>query len=229
MDNLLIKLLLAVLFALFPFSEAPGAAWEKGKGAETAGLPKLAYKDGSLVNVGAEALLRVEIVEPFYRYIGDIAAGQKAPIPDIATKFTVQYSAKKWLGGYETMKETFIPGLSSKGPAVGLDIKTCLRGDILIVKVFSEEEISAVFIEILSDIPVRISEDRVRYVLSSVGVEEQNIKRGPEARFRLCLLQEQEFYKVPIQVTFVYKEVVYDKMFFFSFKRKEFNDADETP
>jgi len=80
-------------------------------------------------------------------------------------------------------------------------------------------------LEILSDIPIKISDDRTRFVLSSVGVRGQNLKRGPEADFKLYLLVDQKFYKVPVQITYVFGGCAYDKFFIFSFKKEEFKDA----
>jgi hypothetical protein len=123
------------------------------------------------------------------------------------------------------MKESFIPIVDSKGPDVGLDVQAELKGDTLSIKVSAVDKISGIFIEVLSDIPIKISDDRTRYILSNVGVRGQSLKRGPEADFKLYLLTEQEFYKVPIQITYVFQGCVYDKFFTFSFKREEFNNA----
>jgi len=143
----------------------------------------------------------------------------------IKTKFTVQYTAKQWIGEYEIMKETFIPEIKTKTPPAVLDVKAQLKGNTLSIKVSSQDKISDIFIEILSDIPIKISDDRTRFVLSSVGVRGQNLKRGPEADFKLYLLVDQKFYKVPVQITYVFGSCVYDKFFIFSFKKEEFKDA----
>ncbi|MFC1621598.1 hypothetical protein ACFL2G_04780 [Candidatus Omnitrophota bacterium] len=183
---------------------------------------KLIYKQGHLINIGEEALLSVEIVSPFYRYLGDILKEEKINVSDIKTKFTVQYTIRAWIGEYETMSETFIPTLDSRGPDVGLDVKVCLEDKNLFIKVTSVDKITDIFIEILQDIPIKISEDRVRYTLSSVGIMGQNLKRGPEAKFKLYLLTDQDFYKVPIQITYVFQGSLYDKIFTFSFKKEYF-------
>lgn len=187
-------------------------------------IAKLVYEEGFLINAGEEDLLRVEIISPFYRYLGDILKGRKINISDIKTKFTVQYTIKQWIGEYETMEETFIPVYSQQGPDPGLEVICSLDKDTLNIKVASVEKISSVFIEILSDIPVKISNDRVRYILSTVGVSGQSLQKGPEASFKLYLLSEQDYYKVPIQITYIFQGSVYDRVFFFSFKKEDFNN-----
>src|SRR3989338_6198763 len=77
-------------------------------------LTKLIYKDGHLINIGEEDLLRAEIISPFYRYLGDIEKDKTVNIKDIKTKFTARYTIKQWIGEYETMTETFIPIFDSK-------------------------------------------------------------------------------------------------------------------
>ena len=192
---------------------------------QTRKLIKLIYKEGYLINQGEQDLLRAEITAPFYRYLGDIPQGAKVNVSDIKTKFTVQYTAKQWIGEYEIMKETFIPEIKQKAHPASLNVQTKLKGNTLSVKVSSQDKISDIFIEILSDIPIKISEDRTRFVLSSVGVRGQNLKRGPEADFKLYLLVDQKFYKVPVQITYVFGSCAYDKFFIFSFKKEEFKDA----
>lgn len=187
-------------------------------------IAKLIYEEGFLINAGEEDLLRVEIISPFYRYLGDIQKGRKINISDIKTRFTVQYTIKQWIGEYETMEETFIPVFNQQGPDPGLEVNCSLDKDTLNIKVTSAERITAVFIEILSDIPVKISNDRVRYILSTVGVSGQSLQKGPEARFKLYLLSEQAYYKVPIQVTYIFQGSVYDRVFFFSFRKEDFNN-----
>ena len=187
-------------------------------------IAKLIYQDGCLINKGEEALLNVEITEPFYRYIGNMQINTSVDVSYIKTKFTVQYTARQWAGANETMKETFIPRLDRPDMETGLDVQAYLQGNSLRIIVSSARNISDVFIEVLSDIPIRISDDRVRYILSSVGIKGQNLKRGLVANFNLCLLQDQAFYKVPVQVTYVYGGVSYDKVFSFSFKKEDFKD-----
>ncbi len=193
---------------------------------QTKKLIKLIYsEDGYLANAGEEDILRVEITSPFYRYIGNMPRGKMVDISDIKTKFTVQYTARQWLGGYEIMTQSFIPVIGRHAKDAGLDIKAELRKNVLIVDVKSESEISDIFIEILSDIPIKISNDRVRYILSSVGAIGQNLKRGPNAEFKLTLLNYQEFYIVPIQITYVFEGRVYNQVFTFSFKTGDFIHA----
>ena len=198
--------------------------------AQTDSLPrgrdivKLIYQDGCLVNKGEEALLSVEIIEPFYKYIGNMQVNASVDVSYVKTKFTVQYTARQWIGANETMKQTFIPRLDRPEMETGLDVQAYLQENSLRVIVSSAKNISDVFIEVLSDIPIKISDDKIRYILSSVGVNGQNLKRGPIANFKLCLLQDQEFYKVPLQVTYVYGGVSYDRVFYFSFKKEDFKD-----
>ncbi len=187
-------------------------------------IAKLVYEEGFLINAGEEDLLRVEIISPFYRYLGDIPKGRKINVSDLKTRFTVQYTIKQWIGEYETMNETFIPAFNNQGPDVGLEVICSLDKDTLTVKVTSNEKISGVFIEILSDIPIKISNDRIRYILSAVGVSGQSLQKGPEAGFKLYLISDLAYYKVPVQITYIFQGSVYDRVFFFSFKKEDFNN-----
>ena len=217
------RLLCIILIILFIGIGLLGA---KEDSRQTKRLIKLIYsEEGCLVNAGEEDILNVEIISPFYRYIGNMAKEKRVDVSDIKTKFIVQYTARQWLGGYETMTESFIPLIKQHTEDIGLDIKAELKKNVLIVNVYSKDKISDIFIEVLSDIPIKISNDRVRYVLSSVGVEGQNLKRGPHAEFRLSLLSYQEFYAVPIQVTYVFEGRVYNQVFTFSFRTKDFIHA----
>jgi len=190
-------------------------------------MTKLIYEKGFLINEGKEDLIYAEIISPFYRYLGDIKKNQRVDVSDIKTKFTVQYTIKQWIGEYETMKETFIPLLENQGPDIGLEINSTLDKDTLTIRVTTAEKLKDIFIEILSDIPIKISNDRIRYVLSSVGVNGQSLKNGSQASFKLILLADQDYYKVPIQITYIYQGSVYDRMFFFSFKKEDFLNADK--
>ncbi|MEW6008229.1 MAG: hypothetical protein AB1629_01155 [Candidatus Omnitrophota bacterium] len=190
---------------------------------------KLIYDGRYLINTGKKDILHLEIIFPFYRYLGGLKQGQRINVSNIKTKFTVQYTVKEWIGEYKTMKETFVPLIEPKGPDVGLDVKADLKGDILKIKVSSAEKIQDIFIEILSDISVKISNDRIRYVLSSVGVVGQNLKRGPEADFKLYLITDQPYYKVSIQITYVFQGAVYDKVFSFSFRKEDFTNGSTSP
>lgn len=187
-------------------------------------IAKLIYQDGYLVNKGEEVLLNVEIIEPFYRYFGSIQRNASVDVSYMRTKFTVQYTARQWIGVNETMKQTFIPRLKNPELDIGLDVESHLNRNMLRIIVTSDRKITDIFIEALPDIPVKISDERVRYVLSSVGIEGQNLKKGPIANFKLCLLLDKEFYRIPVQVTYVYEGVCYDKVFFFAFKRQDFED-----
>jgi len=210
------------LIAVFFIAINPSFAEEEAPKMKS--LIKLIYKDGHLMNIGEEDLLRAEIISPFYRYLGDIEKDKTVNIKDIKTKFTVRYTIKQWIGEYETMTETFIPIFDSKGPDVGLDVKVELIDKSLVIKVASVDRITDIFIEILSDIPIKISNDRVRYVLSNVGVIGQSLQSGPEATFKIHLLTEQDFYKVPIQITYIFQGSNYDRIFTFSFRREDFKE-----
>ncbi|MFH1645055.1 MAG: hypothetical protein ABIB11_01405, partial [Candidatus Omnitrophota bacterium] len=58
-------------------------------------LIKLIYSDGFLINTGEEDLLKVEVVKPFYSFIGDIPKDKMVNISDIKTKFTVQFTVRQ--------------------------------------------------------------------------------------------------------------------------------------
>lgn len=194
---------------------------------ETAGrrASQLIYEEGHLINRSGKDILDLAVVSPFYKYIGNIPKGEKINVSYIKNRFTVEYAISPWKGEYKIMKESFTPEFSAKGPDAGLDIEVKLNGDLLVVKAAAVEKINDIFIEVLSDIPIKISEDRTRYILSSVGVRGQNLKRGPQASFKIDLLIDQEFYKVPIQITYLFQGGVYDKVFFFSFRKEDFNNA----
>jgi len=200
--------------------QKPG--WEKK-------MINLIYEKGYLVNEGSEDLINAEIISPFYRFIGSIPGGNRVNVSDIKTKFTIKFTSRKWLGEVETMKKTFIPEYESTGLEHGLKVITKLIGDLLNVKVTSSEEIKDIFIEILSDIPIKISEDRVRYILSSVGVKGQNLKVGPETSFRLYLINDRPFYKLPVNISYVYNGFIHERVFFFSFTKEEFGNEVTTP
>ena len=208
------------LIAAFFIAINPSFAEEEA--VKTKNLTKLIYKDGHLINVGEEDLLRVEIISPFYRYLGDIEKDKSVNIPDVKTKFTVRYTIKQWIGECETMTQSFIPVFDTKGPDAGLEVNINLKDDTLSVKVTSIDKISDISIEILSDIPIKISSDRVRYVLSNVGIIGQSLQSGPESTFKIHLLTDQDFYKVPIQITYIFQGSHYDKMFTFSFRKEDF-------
>lgn len=188
-------------------------------------LTKLAYEDGNLINVGEEPILKSEIISPFYKYLGDIAKGEKINVNYIRTKFTVQYLLPSGLAEYEQIKQTFIPIFKEAVPDIGLDITSSLKGERLYVKVSSKKDISNVNIEILPDIPIRISHDRIRYIISSVGVEGQNIAFSHEADFGIILLQDKEIYKIPIQIHYKFAGLDYKKLIFYTFRKEAITDA----
>lgn len=209
-----------ILLMLFALAGLSSAAEEPQKASL---LIKLIYEEGYLINAGQEAVLAAEVVNPFYRYLGDIPPGKRINVSDIKTKFTVQYSARQWIGGYEVMNETFIPTIGTNQSPANLDVKAELKGFTLFVRVSSPENISSVFIEVPPDIPIKIADDRIRYVLSNIGVRGQNIKSGPAAQFELFPLSDQPFYQVPIQVTYVYQGQACDRFLTFSFKKEDLN------
>lgn len=186
---------------------------------------KIVCKEGYLVNVGEERALRCEIIRPFYRYLGDIGQEEKIDVRDINVRFTVQYLTPSGLGEYTKMQEEFIPVYEEKGPDIGLVINCLLQDEILTVNVVSSRNIGSVFIEIPQDIPIKISEDRERYILSSVGVSGQNLQSGRVVKFKLLLLKDEPVYRVPILISYAYKGAYYEKLVFYSFRKEDFSDA----
>lgn len=213
---------------LICFTAISSSFAEENKNPQTR-INYLIYERGWLINQGNQDILRAAVISPFYKYLGDIPRGGKVNLSFIRNKFTVECTLKFWIGEYETMQETFIPNIYPRGPDVGLDMKAELKGDVLSVSITSAEKIQDIFIELLPDIPVKISNDRTRYVLSSVGTIGQNLKRGPQAEFKLCLIAEQKFYKLPVQITYVFRGSVYDRVFTFSFRKEDFSNESTDP
>lgn len=181
----------------------------------------VAYRDGSLINVGDEMAARCEVVEPFYRYLGDLPPGGRVNVAFLKTRFTLQYLTPAGLSRWRRIKETFWPKVEWELPEIGLDIRCELKGLTLSVRVSALKPITNVAIEIPPDVPIRIANDRVRYVQSPIGVAGQNIVFGVQATFPLLLLQERPSYAVPIQITFDYQGIRYEKLLFYSFTRAE--------
>lgn len=179
------------------------------------------YRDGSLINVGDEVAMRCEITEPFYRYLGDLPSGGKVNVSFLKTRFTLQCLTPAGLAKWRRIKETFYPTVDWQMPEIGLEIVCELRGLTLEVTVRSIKPITNTAIEVLPDVPVRIANDRVRYVQSPVSVAGQHTVFGSEAAFALLLLEERTSYSVPIQVSFEYQGVRYEKLILFSFAREE--------
>lgn len=179
------------------------------------------YRDGALINVGDEVAARCEIVEPFYRYLGDLPPGGKVNVSFLKTRFIAQYLTPAGLAKWRRIKETFYPKVEWELPEIGLEVVCELRGLTLEVTVRSLKPVTNVAIEVLPDLPVRISNDRVRYVQSPVSVAGQHIVFGSEAVFALLLLEERPSYSVPVQVSFEYGGILYEKLVLFSFAREE--------
>ncbi len=204
-----------------------GAAWaaEDDDGSKVMRIYKPAghviYRDGSLLNVGDEVAMRCEITEPFYKYLGDLPPGGKVNVSFLKTRFTAQYLTPAGLAKWRRIKETFYPKVEWDLPEIGLEVVCELRGLTLEVTVRSLKPVTNTAIEVLPDVPVRISNDRVRYVASPVSVAGQHVVFGPEAGFALLLLEERPSYSVPIQVSFEYQGVRYEKLVLFSFAREE--------
>ena len=177
------------------------------------------------MNQGSQAALNAEIVSPFYRYIGDLRENETADVRDIKTKFTLQYLTPQGLAEYEQKKEIFIPVFEADFSDIGLSIICSLSEDVLFVRLDTEADITDVCIEIPQEIPVRISKDHSRYILSSVGVLGQNLKTGKEAGFKLTRLRRLDFYTIPVSISFNYKYKQYEKLFLFSFTRDEVEHA----
>ena len=204
-----------------------GAAWaaEDDDGSKVMRIYKPAghviYRDGSLINVGDEVAMRCEITEPFYKYLGDLPPGGKVNVSFLKTRFTAQYLTPAGLSKWRRIKETFYPKVEWDLPEIGLEVVCELRGLTLEVTVRSVKPVTNTAIEVLPDVPVRISNDRVRYVASPVSVAGQHVVFGLEAGFSLLLLEERPSYSVPIQVSFEYQGVRYEKLVLFSFAREE--------
>jgi hypothetical protein len=178
-------------------------------------------RDGSLINVGDEMAAHCEIIEPFYRYLGELPPGGSVNVSSIKTRFVVQYLTPAGLAKWRRIKETFYPTVDWELPEIGLEVVCELRGLTLEATVNSIKPITNVAIEVLPDVPVRISNDRVRYVQSPVSVAGQHVVFGSEAVFALLLLEERPTYSVPIQVSFEYQGIRYEKLVLFSFAREE--------
>lgn len=179
------------------------------------------YRDGSLINVGDEVAARCEVIEPFYRYLGDLPPGGKVNVSMLKTRFTAQYLTPAGLAKWRRVKETFYPTVDWELPEIELEVACELRGLTLEVAVRSLKPITNVAIEVLPDTPIRISNDRVRYVQSPISVAGQHVVFGSEAGFALLLLEERPTYSVPIQVSFDYGGIRYEKLVLFSFAREE--------
>ena len=179
------------------------------------------YRDGALLNVGDEVAMRCEITEPFYRYLGDVPPGGKVNVSFLKTRFTAQYLTPAGLAKWRRIKETFYPKIEWDLPEIGLEVVCELRGLSLEVTIRSLKPVTNAAIEVLPDIPIRISNDRVRYVQSPVSVAGQHTVFGSEAGFALLLLEERPSYSVPIQVSFEYQGVRYEKLVLFSFAKEE--------
>ncbi|MDP3723936.1 MAG: hypothetical protein Q8R91_10680 [Candidatus Omnitrophota bacterium] len=217
------KLLVAALVALAWLP--PAWAAEDGQSPGVLRIHKPAghviYRDGSLLNAGDEVAARCELVEPFYRYLGDVPPGGKVSVSWIKTRFTVQYLTPAGLAKWRRVKETFYPKIEWDLPEIGLDVTCALKGLTLSVDVQSLKPITNTAIEVLPDLPVRISEERIRYVASPVAVAGQHVVFGWRGSFPLLLLQERPTYSVPVQVSFEYQGVRYEKLILYSFAREE--------
>lgn len=179
------------------------------------------YQGGFLINVGDEVAVRCEITEPFYKYLGDIPPTGKINVSFIKMRFTLQYLTPAGLSRWRRIKETFYPQVKWELPEIGLDVRCALQGLLLKVNISAIKPITNVAIEILPDVPIRIANDRVRYVQSPIGVAGQNLIFGWQGSFPLLLLQERPVYSIPIQVSFEYQGVRYEKLLFYSFAKEE--------
>ena len=181
----------------------------------------LILKDGWLKNLSNTTLYSLEIIEPFYKYLGDLLPYQKKNISYIKTKFKVRFYIKS-LAGFKEMKKEFIPYIKRKPPQfpkIKIDIK--YRDCKLKVKLISKENLNYTLIEIPQDYPVNISESRKRYVFSSVAVLGQNLIAGNYAEFVIYPLKEEPLYKIPVKITFIYKGTLYEKLLFYYLKKED--------
>jgi len=180
----------------------------------------LILKKGWLINYSNIPLYSVEVISPFYRYLGDLFPYQKRNISYIKTKFKVRFYIKT-LGGYSQMQKEFIPYIKRKPitpPKIKIDIE--YEDCKLKIKLISQEALNYTLIEIPQDYPVNISQERKRYVFSTVAVLGQNLIAGDYAEFTLYPLKDQELYKVPVQISFIYKDTLYEKLIFYCLKKE---------
>lgn len=181
----------------------------------------LILKEGWLINYSDQPLYSVEITEPFYLYIGNLYPQQGKDISSIKTKFKVRFYIKA-LGGYKEMAKEFIPQIKYQEPKrpkikVSITYKNCR----LKVKVSSRKKLDYILIEIPPEYPVRISDERRRYVFSPVAVLGQNMIAGDYAEFRLYPLTEEKIYRVPVQISYIYQDKLYIELLFYSLKKEQ--------
>ena len=181
----------------------------------------LVLKGGWLINYSNKTLYSLEIISPFYKYLGDLSPYQKRNLSYMKTKFKVNFYIKS-LGGYSQMQKEFIPYVKRKSykfPKIKIEIK--YKDCRLKIKLTSQQTLDYTLIEIPQDYPVNISEDRKRYVFSDVAVLGQNLISGTSAEFILYPLKEEPLYKVPVQITFIYRDTLYEKLVFYYLKKED--------
>jgi hypothetical protein len=180
----------------------------------------VALEQGALVNRGDAAAVHCEIIDPIYRYLGDLPPGASVEVA-LSVPFTVQYLTPAGLAKWRRVTQPFTPEVDRPLPDVGLLIDCELRGLTLGVIVEAREPIANVAIEILRELPVRIADERVRYATSPVAVAGQSVVTGPQASFPLLLLEDRPLYSVPISVRFDYQGVRHAQLLFYGFAKEQ--------
>jgi hypothetical protein len=108
----------------------------------------LILKDGWLINTSDTTLYSLEIVNPFYKYLGNLYPHQKRNISYIKTKFKIRFYIKT-LGGYKEMEKEFIPYIKRKPlqfPEIKIEIR--YKNCKLKIKLTSRKPLSYTLIEI---------------------------------------------------------------------------------
>jgi hypothetical protein len=165
---------------------------------------------------------QLEIVSPFYKYIGTINPGRRVDISYIKAKFTISYLIPDWLGEYTQVKETFLPKFKYKTLiAPEVRIRCQLKDSFLEVELIADRKLKNVTIEIPPEIPVKISETRTRYITSQILVLGPNVIYGQRSGFKIIPLSKSEYSTVPIKITYQYQGIEYQELLFYSFKNKE--------
>ncbi|MFH1504459.1 MAG: hypothetical protein ABIH08_03605 [Candidatus Omnitrophota bacterium] len=216
-----VSIMAGVILFSITLTSSISAKEEERKAANPASSAKVIYRNGYLENIGQEPALRCEVTAPFYKFIGDISPARKIDISYIKTKFTISYLVQDWLGGYREAKETFSPQFKYKvliAPEVKIECR--LKGRFLEIEIISNKPLKNAAIEILPEVPVRISESRVRYITSQVLALGQNVVYGQKAEFEIISLSEDAYSVVPVQISYQYHGIEYQKLVFYSFKNE---------
>lgn len=211
-----------ILFSVTLASSISAKEEGEQKAPNSAVSAKVIYRGGYLENIGQEPALRCEVTEPFYKFIGDVSPAQKIDVSYIKTKFTISYLVQDWLGGCREIKETFFPQFKYKvfiAPEIKIECR--LKGSLLEIEIISDKPLKNAAIEILPEVPVRISESRIRYVTSQVLSLGQNVFYGQKAEFEIISLSQEAYSTVSVRISYQYQGIEYEKLLFYSFKNKD--------